>query len=103
MARQYLDVPFREKDQAKALGARFDWEARRWYVEGSTNLTLFERWLPPEVQVTSADLVSPSVAPELPQVVQRKGVTLSQLLAGVARSEERRVGKGGSERDGECV
>lgn len=29
--RTYLDVPFAEKDQAKALGARWDPQARRWY------------------------------------------------------------------------
>jgi len=27
----YLDVPFAEKDKAKALGARWDPQARRWY------------------------------------------------------------------------
>lgn len=30
-ARAYLDVPYSEKDQAKALGARWDQQARRWY------------------------------------------------------------------------
>ena len=30
-ARTYLDVPYSEKDQAKALGARWDNAARRWY------------------------------------------------------------------------
>lgn len=29
--RAYLDVPFAEKDAAKALGARWDQTARRWY------------------------------------------------------------------------
>ncbi|MBV9160922.1 MAG: hypothetical protein JO281_05050 [Pseudonocardiales bacterium] len=31
-ARVWLDVPFAEKDAAKALGARFDGAARRWYA-----------------------------------------------------------------------
>jgi hypothetical protein len=30
-ARTYLDVPYSDKDQAKALGARWDNTARRWY------------------------------------------------------------------------
>lgn len=31
MGRSYLDVPYAEKDAAKALGARWDPTARRWY------------------------------------------------------------------------
>jgi hypothetical protein len=31
-ARIWLDVPYAEKDQAKALGARWDPQARRWYA-----------------------------------------------------------------------
>lgn len=30
-SRAYLDVPYAEKDQAKAIGARWDPQARRWY------------------------------------------------------------------------
>lgn len=30
--RVWLDVPFGEKDEAKALGARWDAGARRWYA-----------------------------------------------------------------------
>lgn len=30
--RLYLDVPYREKDQAKAVGARWDPERRQWWV-----------------------------------------------------------------------
>ncbi len=32
MTREWLDVPFAEKDQAKAAGARWDQPARRWYA-----------------------------------------------------------------------
>jgi Domain of unknown function (DUF5710) len=32
MTRVWLDVPFAEKDQAKAAGARWDQSARRWYA-----------------------------------------------------------------------
>ena len=30
--RIWLDVPYQEKDQAKALGARWDPAAKRWYA-----------------------------------------------------------------------
>ncbi len=43
--RVYLSVPFAEKDQAKALGARWDSGARKWYVNSSMNLEQFSRWM----------------------------------------------------------
>ncbi|GIG66514.1 DUF5710 domain-containing protein [Phytomonospora endophytica] len=32
MAREWLDVPYAEKDQAKAVGARWDPREKRWYA-----------------------------------------------------------------------
>lgn len=46
MSRQYLDVPYRSKDAAKALGARFDGAVKRWYVEAGADLIAFSAWLP---------------------------------------------------------
>lgn len=48
MARIYLGVPFSEKDQAKALGARWDAQRRQWYVFEDHDLGLFDRWVFPE-------------------------------------------------------
>jgi hypothetical protein len=41
--RAWLDVPYSEKDQAKALGARWDASARRWYAPSSGDSGL-QRW-----------------------------------------------------------
>lgn len=41
-----LDVPFAEKDEAKALGARWDPACKTWYVPAGLNPDAFERWLP---------------------------------------------------------
>lgn len=41
--RLYLDVPFAEKDDAKALGARWDPAARRWFDPKPPNAGL-DRW-----------------------------------------------------------
>ncbi len=41
--RVFLDVPFSEKDAAKALGARWDAQARRWYDPRPPSAGL-ERW-----------------------------------------------------------
>lgn len=46
-----LQVPFSEKDQAKALGARWDSVAKVWKVARQDDMSAFSRWLPaaPEV------------------------------------------------------
>ncbi len=41
-----LSTPFAEKDQAKALGARWDPESKVWYVLDVEDLTPFKRWKP---------------------------------------------------------
>ena len=46
--RTYLSCPFDEKDDAKALGARWDGQKKRWYIENARDLSAFARWLPPE-------------------------------------------------------
>ena len=43
--RQWLDVPFSEKDEAKRAGARWDGEARRWYAP-KPGIAGLERWVP---------------------------------------------------------
>jgi len=42
----YLAVPFSEKEHAKQLGARFDWDIKKWYVMSNhSNLDeLQEKW-----------------------------------------------------------
>ncbi len=42
--RVYLDVPYSEKNEAKALGACWDREAKSWYVGPSAEPELLERW-----------------------------------------------------------
>ena len=41
-----LRVPFAEKDQAKALGARWNAGEKHWYVPDGRNSALFRRWVP---------------------------------------------------------
>jgi putative DNA primase/helicase len=43
----YLVVPFREKDLAKAAGAKWDRSAGAWYAPPGTNLTPLSQWLTP--------------------------------------------------------
>jgi len=39
MDNTYLTVPFAQKDKAKALGARWDGAAKRWFVPAGVDLT----------------------------------------------------------------
>lgn len=42
----FLEVQFKDKDQAKALGARWDGTAKKWYVPAGKELAPFNAWLP---------------------------------------------------------
>jgi exodeoxyribonuclease VII large subunit len=101
--RHYLNVPYKEKDAAKALGARFDPDSRRWWVHPDADLSAFAKWdlLPgtsssPPVPARAAPTGS-APAPDLfasrevaagaaggELAVPAKGIPLSRLLGGVA-------------------
>ncbi|ECZ2944983.1 DUF1738 domain-containing protein [Salmonella enterica] len=42
--RSYLVVPFKEKDEAKALGAKWDRQERAWYVPPGVDPAPFDKW-----------------------------------------------------------
>jgi hypothetical protein len=44
----FLNVPYAEKDEARALGARWNPGRKRWYVPTGVALEAFEKWLPKE-------------------------------------------------------
>jgi antirestriction protein ArdC/phage/plasmid primase-like uncharacterized protein len=59
----YLDVPFKEKDAARTLGATWDKEVKKWCARPGTDLNKLAKWLP---QAEAARAV-PSPAPEQPR------------------------------------
>ena len=79
MVDTYLTTSFKDREQVKALGARWDGVHKRWFVPTGRDLSPFARWLP--VQSGAAD-------PDLPatDLATRKGMPLSQLLAGIAQA-----------------
>lgn len=101
--RHYLNVPYKEKDAAKALGARYDPDSRRWWVRPDADLSVFAKWdlVPgksssPPVPARSAPAAS-APAPDLfasrevaagaaggELTAPAKGIPLSRLLGGVA-------------------
>lgn len=92
MNQTYLDVPFKDKDQAKALGARWDGVAKKWYAPEGRDLAVFNAWLPSGLknglssQPASSELIPADSSTLQPGVLQNKGISLSQLLAGVAQA-----------------
>ncbi|MBM5574127.1 DUF5710 domain-containing protein [Deefgea sp. CFH1-16] len=81
----YLNVPFKEKDQAKALGARFNPELKQWYVPHGVDVTRFVRWLPDAAQFaitaeTSAAVKKPKAKVKSAPIVQTPLPPLRALL-----------------------
>lgn len=56
----FINVPFSNKDEAKALGARWSGEQRSWYVPDGVDIGLFEKWLPASGRslASAADIVA---------------------------------------------
>ena len=58
--RTYLAVPYDEKDDAKQLGAKWDRQAKAWYVPAGVDLEAFTPWLPAKGSVHIAVDVDPA-------------------------------------------
>ncbi|MDD2728666.1 exodeoxyribonuclease VII large subunit [Malikia sp.] len=110
MSATYLNVPFRDKDSAKALGARWDPAQRQWYVPPGRELAPFAAWLPADLAGTAGSELPPAPlapasalvpdhhltslgrslsasepAPAYASPASQPALSLSQLLAGVAQ------------------
>jgi exodeoxyribonuclease VII large subunit len=88
MANTYLTVPFKDKDTAKALGAKWDAAQRQWYVPDGRELTPFSMWLHAGSPAASKskEVLSLLDEPGILTVLGKKGVSLSSLLAGVSQA-----------------
>lgn len=53
-----LITPFAEKDQVKALGARWDSQKKVWYIKDVEDLTPFQRWIPEAAAVAKPSVQS---------------------------------------------
>lgn len=53
-SKNYLNVPFAQKDEAKALGARWDAIQKKWHVPADKDMTLFAKWQTESGAVKSA-------------------------------------------------
>lgn len=67
-SRDYLNVPREEKDEAKALGAKWDRFQKSWYVEKGTDLEPFAKWTGQKEQAVS----QPAEQPKQEQSAEQK-------------------------------
>lgn len=102
MPETYLKTAFKDRAQVKSLGARWDPDAKQWYVPHGRDLSPFEAWLPsassaiPGPLTTLVDDIpaAPSASTAMalsasrsaPVATTRNGITLSQLMSGVAQA-----------------
>lgn len=52
----FLQVPYEQKDEAKALGAKWDWGNKKWYINDDQDTRPFTRWLPAHSMKTYEEL-----------------------------------------------
>lgn len=73
-SRQYLDVPYLERNQAKSSGAKWDSIAKSWYVGENADMTKLDRYLPNNQSLSQQSLSQdPDMSPrEAFAVVLRK-------------------------------
>ena len=57
--RTYLHIPYQDKEQAKALGARWDARQKQWYAPEGTDLEPLQRFLPNPERCRDMDTPSP--------------------------------------------
>lgn len=81
MDKTYLTVPFKEKDQAKNLGARWDGDARKWYVPDGFDIAPFNQWL----DATPTRSLSHETSANLPSETD-KGIRLAVLLSRISQA-----------------
>lgn len=85
----YLEVVYAQRGAVKALGARWDAQARKWFVPEGRDLAPFDAWLPAEHRSADTAIAVVANEPSGKLQPQRRGKSLSQLLAGVAEAVER--------------
>lgn len=53
----YLNVPYKEKDDARALGARWSPDRKKWYAPRKKDYPKFFKWLPREQGIIICDYI----------------------------------------------
>jgi exodeoxyribonuclease VII large subunit len=83
MRETYLQTAYKDRERVKVLGARWDPARKQWYVPDGRDLAPFASWLPAGEHPASS---TPQSTASTELTLSTKGVSLSQLLAGVAQA-----------------
>lgn len=76
----YLAVPYKQKEQAKALGARWDKEAGAWYVPANIELAPFAQWVPKNQEARQASPVEEDARQEFGEALRAAGLQIGDSL-----------------------
>lgn len=79
-AKIYLNVPYAEKDAAKALGARWDAAIKKWYIPAGKDVALFAKWSAPGESLEASS--------DLPKKARPSSATDS-VVGGTTRSSDK--------------
>ncbi len=83
MPETYLQTAYKDRERVKVLGARWDPGRKQWYVPEGRDLAPFATWLP-AAHGTALSTLESNASTEL--ALPTKGISLSELLAGVAQA-----------------
>ncbi|WP_422924124.1 exodeoxyribonuclease VII large subunit [Singulisphaera sp. PoT] len=89
-----LNVPYVEKEDAKALGARWDQNRKVWFAPPGMDLTSFNRWLPQGFTPTmsgTGGIATVAVPDSDAEATAESGMALMDLLARVRGVVERQM------------
>ncbi|HCT8266354.1 zincin-like metallopeptidase domain-containing protein [Escherichia coli] len=87
--RAYLNVPFKEKDEVKALGARWDRQERAWYVPAGVDPAPFAKWAR---EGATAAVAARAEAPATQPTAERRNAAQERVYLAVPYGE-RQVAK----------
>jgi putative DNA primase/helicase len=74
----FLAVPYSEKEEAKNLGAKWDKQAKSWYVQATADMAAFSKWIPTPSQ-PFAELSNESHQQAFAQTLADAGFKLNGL------------------------
>ena len=63
-----IAVPYKEKEEAKALGAKWDRKEQSWYVPQNVDPTPFAKWVQQPAQTAAGETQAPATAADTPAV-----------------------------------
>ena len=96
-----LEVPFREKETAKALGATWDKDAKKWCARPGTDLTPLAQWIPEAIEQGAESRQGESETPrEKPKPVNDRTIASEPakevVYLNVAYKQRREAKEGGA-------